>query len=65
MTRTVTAVILLAICAPLLAGCQAPPGGRGADFSMPYNSRTNDTCGALGTCAPSTTVPYPMRGNID
>jgi hypothetical protein len=66
--RIIAAAVLLAIAAPSLAGCAAPGGAqasgpRGAAYA-PYDSETNPFCGALGTCEPLNTTPYPIRSNI-
>ena len=47
------------VLAPLIAGCTAPQGAPPGAGYAPYDEQTNPFCGALGTCAPSSTTPLP------
>jgi hypothetical protein len=58
------AAMLLAIAAPLLAGCAAPQSvAPGSPAYAPYDYESNPFCGALGNCQPLNTEPYPIRSN--
>ncbi len=63
MTRIMVAALVIAVGAPLLAGCVAPPNAPAGATYAPYDEESNPFCGALGTCAPLDTRPYPMHGN--
>ena len=58
--------LLLAVGALALAGCSSPAGPYPNPLPQnyaPYDYDTNPTCGALGTCEPLNTRPYPLRGS--
>jgi hypothetical protein len=57
------AAFALAGCAqPQNYAANQPPGGAVYDYQT--GTAGSDTCGALGTCPPSNTAPYPMTGTF-
>lgn len=64
MARIIATAIILAAGAPLLAGCAIPQSAPGSRAYAPYDEEANPFCGALGSCAPINSSPYPLRGNV-
>lgn len=65
MTRVMLASLALAIAAPLLNGCAQTQAVPVTGYYAPYDQQTNPFCGAVGTCQPLNTRPYPMQGTVD
>jgi hypothetical protein len=58
--------LFVAVGAVALAGCgstaSSNSGSMPANYA-PYDSEGNPFCGALGTCQPTDSRPYPLRGS--